>query len=203
MSQNIPMSFEVEMPLIQAERCVDIWLSEAKMAIEPRQKRRAVALVARYFHGEENIKDALILSFLRHYSGWKDIDMEDMSAVSYEIKNVLDLAEPLDKQFEQKPYTHTPLPALYALAFCAIFFMACAVIYVMPFASKTPSTPISHQESLALRDLVHLVAVKRGEKHLTVWAELKAPLKIRSYLDMDQKQYQNSKNKLIKWLDES
>jgi len=195
------------MPLIQAERCVDIWLREEKMAIEPRQKRRVVALVARYFHGEENIKDALILSFLRHYSGWKDVDMEDMSAVSYEIKNVLDLAEPLDKpldkQFEQNPYMRTPLPALYAMAFCAMFFMACAVIYVVPFASETPSVSISHQESLALRDLVHLVAAKRGEKHLTVWAELKAPLKIRSYLDMDQKQYQSSKDKLIKWLDES
>lgn len=81
--------------------------------------------------------------------------------------------------------------------------MACAVTYVGSFTPVTTPVSISHQQSLALRDLVHLVAVKRGEKHLTVWAELKAPLKIRSYLDMDQKQYQNSKEKLIKWLDES
>src|SRR3989304_6846467 len=81
-------------PLEQAAACLDIWLRQEKRRLTAGQKQRAAALIARYFHYEDEVTDQLMLSFLRHYSGRHDVDMEDPASVRMEIKAVLDKSHP-------------------------------------------------------------------------------------------------------------
>ena len=101
--QHRPLTaFEMDAPLAQAARCLDLWLKEEGRDLSPRQRQKAAALIARYFFYEDCTTDALIMSFLRHYAGFRAIDMEDPASVRQALKTVLDqsvIAEPLPSPF--------------------------------------------------------------------------------------------------------
>src|SRR3972149_11504916 len=132
-------------PLEQAARCLDIWLRQEKRRLTAGQKQRAAALIARYFHHEDEVTDQLMLSFLRHYSGAHDGDMEDPTSVRMEIKAVLDKSQMYD------PAAHGKKRIL------AAFFFGVIIMAVGLGAWEIVHKKITKEQQAELKALVRQV----------------------------------------------
>lgn len=168
-------------PIDQAGRCLEQWLREEKRFLSARQRRRAAALMARYFQHEDEVTDALMLSFLRHYSGKQALDMEDPACVRQEIKAVL------DKSSEKPPVV---LPR-WSYAFAAL----AAVMIVVGWGGT--HRKITRAEQAELKSLVHEVdALDPTMTSAAIWNSVKAPLQVRRYEDMTWWDYWQSRRAL-------
>lgn len=187
--------FDLESPLSQAGRCLDLWLAEEGLSLDPRRRRRAIALIARYFHNEENLSDQLVLSFLRHFSGFGDIDMDDAGAVRREVARLL-------KGAIQRPGAVAEVngrgsgAACLAVLVTGVFMIACGVM------GYEAGQPVTLAESVELRQLVdHVVDLEKARglqdvSHQRVWADLKRPLAVSRYQDMSRSEYRASRKLL-------
>lgn len=154
-------------PITQAQRCLDQWLKEEGRAMTSAQKKRAAALMARYFQYEDEVTDTLMLSFLRHYSGKTAVDMEDPSSVRLEIKAVLDTAHPAVPDRRRWLAALLLLGALAAAGFAAT------------------QRQITREEQAELKALVRVADAADPEKtSAAIWREIKAPAGVRRYEDL-------------------
>ena len=190
--------FDMEAPLEQALRCLDLWLAEEKLFLEPRKKKRVAALLARYFYNEDILSDQLIISFLRHYSGWHEVDMEDVGAVRMEIKRVLDKAQALpgtghlkEAKEEEERWS--------ALFYVAALVLGASMVVAGLTHSFAGDMPVSRNEQQYLRSLVDQVVDLEKQAHgvniphQRIWSELKKPLTVRSYQDMSRADFEASR----------
>lgn len=172
-------------PIDQAPRCLETWLEEENRYLPEKQKQRAAALMARYFYHEEQVTDQLMLSFLRHYSGQQVLDMEDPTSVRMEIKTVLDQSNVQPPLSENKKRMITAF-----------------VVGSMMTAFSLGAWTVCHQQidkdrQMELKALVHrIVELDQSITHSGVWAEVKAPLQIKSYQEMDWIDYYKTKKNL-------
>lgn len=186
--RRMARSLGIFQPLKQADRCVDQWLRENGRAMSRRDRRRVAGLMARYFHYEEDVTDQLMLSFLRHYSGQREIDMEDPASVRLEIKAILDRA-----------VTRPPFipPAVTALLLGMI--LSIAAFYSWDLSQMTV-TPAQQQ---GLRERVEKIAAADGTlTHGAIWAQVKRPLNINRYDEMSYWDYSSAEKRLDEWLAE-
>ena len=171
-------------PIEQAERCLGQWLSEEKRALATRQRQRVAALMARYFHHEEEVTDQLMLSFLRHYSNQNEVDMEDPTSVRMEIKTVL------DKSQMQVPagYSYRRTAAIFA-----IFVLTLTGLYGWDMAHRK----ITREQQAELKSLVHQIEVLDPQvSTAAVWNSVKAPLQVKSYQEMTWWDYRQGREML-------
>jgi len=158
-------------PLEQASGCLDVWLKEERRMLSDRQKRRAAALIARYFEREEDADDDLILSFLRHYSSGRVIDIEDPTSVRLEIKAALDSSVPY-----LPPDRHTR---------AGVFLLGCCVAAVLAGLWHFAQRPITRVQQETLKTLVYEVARLEGSASpARIWKDVKAPLNVTRYQDI-------------------
>ncbi|MBU6475854.1 MAG: hypothetical protein KGQ70_07790 [Alphaproteobacteria bacterium] len=177
---KLERKLDIRGPLEQAERCLGQWLKEEKRALPPAERKRAAGLMARYFYHEEEVTDELMLSFLRHYSCGKVLDMEDPASVRMEIKSVLDQSE------AQKGRARG---SVMMAALAALFFF----LYGWTFAHR----PVTPAEQADLKALVRDTVSRDSSLTIAaVWDTVKKPLHLRRYADMDQWQYWWSKSML-------
>lgn len=160
---------EIFAPIERATRCLDQWLKEEGKALSRAKKRRAAALMARYFQHEDDLNDALMLSFLRHYSGRGDVDMEDPTSVRMEIKAVLDGAR------EGAGGRGA-----------AFFIVVGALLMALAFSGwELGHRKITPAQQAELKELVHDIAeLDPATTSAGIWADVKEPLKVRSYQDI-------------------
>ena len=178
-------------PIEQAERCLDFWLREENRLLTEKQRQRAAALMARYFHHEDEVTDQLMLSFLRHYSNQNEVDMEDPASVRLEIKAVL------DKSHEQVPLVQGRKRMI------AAFVIAMIVMAASLSAWNFTHTKITKQQQAELKALVHQIEVL--DPQLTtaaVWNSVKAPLQVKSYQEMTWWDYRRGRKMLEERIEE-
>lgn len=185
--------FDMDAPLAQAARCLDTWLAEEGRTLPSRQRHKAAALIARYFLHEDCVTDALIMSFLRHYAGFRAIDMEDPASVRQALKTVLDqsvITEPLPPaSFSSRGYVWA------AAVFLCLFL---AALYFRP--AITPSV-INPQQQSALKWRVEKITRLQGDvSHAAVWAAVKEPFAVRSYKHLTASDYPAAKAFLDNWI---
>jgi hypothetical protein len=174
-------------PLRQAERCLEIWLRSENRSLTKKQKQRTAALMARYFHHEDEVTDQLMLSFLRHYSGEHEVDMEDPTSVRMEIKAVLDKSQLHDQAAHGKK------------RILAAFAGGVMIVAVSVGAWEISHKTISKEQQAELKALVHqIAALDQGATHAALWAEIKQPLQVRSYQDITWWDYRQSRQRLEK-----
>ena len=170
---------DIYAPLMQAQRCLDQWLSEEDRALPPRLHARASALMARYFQYEDRVSDQLMLSFLRHYSGLGEVDLEDPQSVRLELKTVLDKSiyiDPIsDLKFRQK------MPVL--LMMCTMLLSVGIVVWMLL------QKPITFAQQNELRATVARIADEKDISHAAVWSLVKKPLGVTRYQDINWYQY--------------
>lgn len=189
-----PMAvFDMDAPLAQAARCLDTWLAEEGRHLPARQRHKAAALIARYFLYEDCVTDALIMSFLRHYAGFRAIDMEDPASVRHALKTVLDqsvIAEPLPPPFfSSRGY-------VWAAAVFLCLFMA--ALYFRPALNPSAINP---QQQTALKLRVEKITKLQGDvSHAAVWAAVKQPFAVRSYKHLTAEDYAAAKAFLDDWI---
>ncbi|MBI1215889.1 MAG: hypothetical protein GC185_08735 [Alphaproteobacteria bacterium] len=173
-------------PLERAGRCLDIWLKEEGRQLEPLQRQRAAALMARYFHYEDEVTDELMLSFLRHYSGRREVDMEDPTSVRMELKSVLDAASSAAR----------PSRALHIMA---VTLGLCLLLTLSGAGWALAHAKITPAQQAQLKELVAKVAEHekaKGTSTAAVWAQVKHPLHLRRYQDMSWWDYRGVKKDL-------
>ena len=185
--------FDMDAPLAQAARCLDAWLEEEGRALHTRQRHKAAALIARYFLYEDCVTDALIMSFLRHYAGFRAIDMEDPTSVRHGLKTVLDqsvIVEALPPpSFSSRGYVWA------AAVFLCLFF---AALY---FRSVPHTSGLKPQQQSALKTRVEKVTKLQGDiSHAAVWAAVKEPFAVRSYKHLTVSDYQTARLFLDDWI---
>lgn len=184
--------FDMDAPLAQAARCLDIWLEEEGRRLPPRQKQKAAALIARYFLYEDCVTDALIMSFLRHYAGFRAIDMDDPASVRHALKTVLDQsvpAEPLPPSFSSRAYV------VAAAVFLCLFL---AALYFRPVPAAATITPA---QQAALKARVQIITtLDKTATPAAVWAALKQPYAVRSYKYLPAAEYAAAKSFLDDWI---
>jgi hypothetical protein len=178
---------EIFAPIEQATRCLEIWLKAEKRFLTGKQKQRVAALMARYFHHEDGMTDQLMLSFLNHYSGEHEVDMEDPTSVRMEIKAVLD---------KSRLYDHATVSRRRILATAVIAGMMTALaLGAWGFSHQK----ITREQQAELKEMVHRIAeLDRDTTHAAIWAEVKEPLQVRSYQDISWWDYYQSKTRLEK-----
>jgi len=80
----------IEQPILMANKYLDKWLKREGIILPEKKKKRIAALIARYFHNEDKVTGDLIFNFLdNHYTGHRDIDLDDIRVVKYEIQRLL------------------------------------------------------------------------------------------------------------------
>lgn len=189
--------FDVESPLAQAGRCLDLWLGEESLFLDPRHRKRTAALIARYFHNEEVLSDQLILSFLRHFSGFGEVDLDDAGAVRREIGRLLKTAlpRPGTRGLAEKDSVGNVGIYVSALILGGLMIAWGAVGYAA-------GQPVTLAEVTELRLLVaRVVDVEKAHgmttvSHQKVWSELKKPLAVSRYQDMSRADYRASRRLL-------
>lgn len=157
-------------PLAQARRCLDLWLREEGRRMPARQRQRAAALIARYFANEDAASDALILSFLRHYSGFGAVDLDDPLAVRQELKTTLDRSTASAAHSRR---------LLWLSSASGLVFVA-AVLAVLWLSQQT----LTLAEQQSLRRAVAARAVVAGVAPATVWSAIKRELDVNRYQDI-------------------
>lgn len=171
---------QIYAPVDQAQRCIDIWLKEEGRSLRQRDKKRLAGLVARYFYYEEDLNDQLMLSFLRHYSGNKVIDMEDPAAVREEIHAIL---EKSSVGHGRDISYHVLLVVTTILLFMAVCFTVVEIIHL----------PMTTAQQQSLKSRVQDISARRvGLAPSTIWARVKKPLGVKSYQDITFWQYDDA-----------
>jgi hypothetical protein len=172
--QNDIHGLDVYGPLEQAARCLDRWLAEEGRRIDAFSRQRAAALMARYFHYEDEVTDETMLSFLRHYSGKRELDMEDPTSVRMTLKTVLDASLVAAEK--------SRLGRRIAIA---VFAVALAVLggggWVATHARMTAAQQ-THLKTLVAQVAAHEKSV--GATTAAVWSGVKKPLHVRRYQDI-------------------
>lgn len=169
MPQKLEQALDFAAPITRARRCLARWLKEERRHLDAALQSRAAALIARYFLHEEGVNDALILSFLRHYSGKKEIDLEDPASVRMELKSVLDQAAPAARA----------APSRWR-AFAAGAGIALALLAAWALSTAT----ITRGQQAELKSLVGEISASAGVPPAALWAEIKRPLGVSRYEDI-------------------
>lgn len=189
MSHNLIHALNLYAPIEQSLRCLDQWLQEEGRSMEARQRQRTAALLARYFQHEDDVSDELLLSFLHHYSGRKEVDMEDPTSVRMEIKSLLDRTAPLEQNIpRRRPFLSTLIALL----------MTGLSLSVWQLSQKT-ITPV--QQAALKGKVVQISVLDKNIKPATVWASIKKPLQARRYQDISWWRYDQTAKTLDNWLD--
>lgn len=173
MTFNVFNEGDILQPIQQARRCLARWLVDEKLQMHELQRVRTSALMARYFHNEDIVTDELMMSFLRHYSGKRDVDMEDPMSVRAEIKDLLDETTPVIQNNNWQRIVN-------GISLCII---AAVVVVSIVHVSTWRITP---QQQSQLKSAVDQVVHegRGGGTHAAVWAKVKAPLGVRSYQEI-------------------
>lgn len=179
------MAFDVFGPIEQSRRCLDLWLKEEKRQMSELQRQRTAALMARYFLHEDQVTDRLLLSFLRHYSGRREIDTDDPVCVREEIKSLLDQSRP-DGGIAPSAWRKTTAGFLLGI------FIAASSTLAWHYAHKK----ITQEQQAELKALVDDIALRNAATHASVWTRVKAPLGVRSYRDISWWDYDESREKV-------
>lgn len=177
---------EIEAPLAQAKRCLDQWLREEGRTLPPRLRNRAAALMARYFLNEAQMNDALMLSFLRHYSGFGEVDFDDPGAIRRALAAVLD-------KTAHAGAGGASIPPHRAMQITAIAACLTSIIWLGWNAWHMTITPA--QQAL-LRMAVDRRAASEHLPHATVWADLKRDYNVRRYQEIRRYDYNAALKKL-------
>lgn len=189
-----PMTaFEMDAPLAQAARCLDCWLKEEGRTLSPRLRQKAAALIARYFLYEDCTTDALIMSFLRHYAGFRAIDMEDPASVRQALRTVLDqsvIAEPLPSPFF--------LSRTYVRAAAVFLCLLMTVLYFRPAPVAEMISPM--QQSVLKQQVKKITTLEKDASPAAVWAAVKRPFAVRSYKQLTTTDYAAAKAFLDEWI---
>lgn len=185
MANHFVKAWDIRAPIEQAARCLDLWLKEEERAMPERWRQRTAALLARYFQHEDDVTDQLMLSFLRHYSGWREIDLEDPSSVRMEIKTLLDKSAPKPAQ---------PLNVLIAVTAAVVMTVLCFCGWEMSRMKLSPA----QQADLKLR-IERIVRQNKGVTHAEVWSGIKKPMAVRRYQDISYWDYNKIVGMLEKW----
>lgn len=192
-AQADALAEEIAVPVLQARRCLDQWLAEETRYLPERQRRRAAALIARYFLYEDNVTDDLLMSFLRHYAGFRVIDMEDPASVRAELKAVLDAS------VVREPSPSSIFSARHYFLAAAVF--GCLLLGVLLWLR--PSPPINMVQERALKARVEkLTALDPSLRAVTVWARVRSPFGVSRYRELTRAQYDDAKAMLDGWIAE-
>src|SRR6218665_4064713 len=184
---------DAALPVVQARRCLERWLGEESRYLPERQRRRAAALMARYFLYEDNVTDELMMSFLRHYAGFRVIDMEDPASVRTELKAVLDAS------VVREPSPSSIFSARHYFFAAAVF--GCLLLGVLLWLR--PSPPINVVQERELKSRVEkLTALDPTLRAVTVWAKVRAPFGVSRYRELTHEQYDDAKAMLDGWIAE-
>lgn len=192
-AQTDVLAQDSALPVAQARRCLDIWLEEEQRYLPERLRRRAAGLLARYFLYEDSVTDELLLSFLRHYAGFRVIDMDDPASVRGELKSVLDssvVREPSPPSFFSVRH--------YILA-AAVF--GCCLLGALYWLR--PAAPINLAQEVQLKTRVErLTSLDPTLKPVTVWARLRAPFGVSRYRELTSAQFAEARAMLDQWIEE-
>lgn len=187
----LSLAQEAALPVEQARRCLDRWLDEESRHLPEGMRKRASALMARYFLYEDNVTDELLMSFLRHYAGFRVIDMDDPASVRAELKTVLD-----QSVAREPPAAHRFSARHYIFAAAVFGFLLMAVLLW-----QRPSPPINAMQERALKERVEkITALDPSLRAVTVWARLRAPFGIARYKQLTAAQYPQAQAMLDKWI---
>lgn len=179
------MNFDLYAPIEQARRCLDLWLAEEGRDMDEKRRQRASALMARYFMHEEQATDQLMLSFLRHYSGHREVDIDDMASVKMEIKALLDQSVPASP----------PTARRVSVAFAVGLVLALA----LAGGWQASQRKITQEQQAELRGIVDdIVAAQEGVTHAAVWTRVKKPLAVDRYQDISWWDFDESREMLMK-----
>ena len=172
----------MEQPLDQAERCLQLWLREENKTLPKAEQKRLAALLARYFLYEDDKSDAVMLSFLRHYSGKNDINLDDPGSLRHEMKTILDRGLTEDKK---RPYSAI------LLALCFLFLLYSSLLPVM-------SKKITDAQASILKQQVDHIAETSSLNlsHAAIWAQVKKELNVRRYEDISYWDYDQAQDVL-------
>lgn len=169
-------------PLSQAQRCLDLWLREEDRRMSHRQRQRTAALIARYFEHEDEVTDQLILSFLRHYSGFGAVDLDDPHMVRQELKAALDRAP---AQVSPAAASHR---RLLLAAITGMLAMA-AVLVTLHLSQAT----LNDDEQAALKAAVAARAKAVNAAPATIWAGLKHQFNVTRYQQIRRWDFEDAK----------
>ena len=184
---------ETALPVVQARRCLDQWLAEESRHLPERQRRRAAGLMARYFLYEDNVTDDLLMSFLRHYAGFRVIDMEDPASVRTELKAVL------DSSIVREPSPSAFFSARHYILAAAVF--GCLLLGTLLWLRPSPPINMVQERELKLR-VEKLTALDPSLRAVTVWARVRAPFGVSRYRELTHEQYDAAKSMLDGWIHE-
>lgn len=173
-------------PLRQSSRCLNIWMKESGRHLSHRDRRRVAGLMARYFHYEDQVTDQLMLSFLRHYAGQREIDMEDPASVRLEIKTILDRAT------ARPQLAH---PAVFALCVVLVVSMTSYFLWDLSRMTVTPD----QQAALKMR-VEKVSALQHDVSRTAVWARVKKPFNASRYEDISYWDYGAARKMLDDWI---
>ncbi len=160
-------------PIAQAERCLDLWLAEEGRVLHPRLKSRAAALMARYFLHEDDVPDALMLSFLRHYSGFGEVDLDDPACIRQELQSVLDKSAHVAGA-EGHRHVSVTKAALCGMIVTTVIFIGWNIMH----------KKITHDQQTALKNTVERIVAAEGVSHASVWAQAKREYGVARYQDI-------------------
>lgn len=186
-NQPLTQGLDIYGPIERARRCLDSWLKEESRHLPEMRRRRVAALMARYFHYESDVNDQLMFSFLRHYGGHREIDMDDPSSVRMEIKELLDTSVPCSESFLAR-----------TLRAAAIVSMVAFPAYFVWDAAQWKITP--EQQATLKAQVEKIVTLDAGVTSARVWSKVKKPLEIRSYHHISYWHYDDAREMLDKWL---
>ena len=169
-------------PLQRAERCLDLWLKEEKRDMPQLSRQRLAALIARYFLHEDEVNDMLILSFLRHYSGRREIDMDDAGAVKNEIKSLLDSAAP-----------RSEVRTIWPMFFAALGFLVALLVSGYHLSQKK----ITDQQARMLKEKVAEVVKQNPDlSAASIWARVKKDMDVKKYEDISYWRYKSAEENI-------
>lgn len=184
--QRLSRRWGIFQPLRQSARCLDLWMRESGRHLPRRERRRVAGLMARYFHYEEQVTDQLLLSFLRHYAGQREIDMEDPTSVRLEIKSILDRA--------------TARPEVMPTA---VFVTVMAVIFsLMSYCvwDLSKLTLTAAQQDMLKAKVEKIVKLDHSLSRAAVWARVKKPLDASRYEDISYWDFRAADRMLEEWI---
>ncbi len=193
MTADLVNSCDIYGPIEQATRCLDRWLTEENRFMPLRHKERVAALMARYFHVEDAVTDDLMLSFLRHYSGLREIDIEDPQSVRLEIKALLDQSQ-----------VQVPGAGISGYVFITRALMAFAggvlITVLLVLSWQLENKKITDAQKATLQDKVREIVRLHPDIHpATVWADVKRPMKVARVEDISYWDFDESLEILEKW----
>lgn len=177
-------AFDIVGPIAQARRCLDRWLEEEDRDMPERQRQRAAALMARYFLHEDEVSDGLLLSFLRHYAGYRAVDMDDPAALRLEIKAALDQSAP------RQGYPPRWKSAAFAVLVTVLFFVG----------GDLTGKKLSLWQRADLKARVEkIVSREQGLAPVTVWAQVRKSFDVPRYEDISYWDYPAAREMLEAW----